>query len=70
MRQMDAVPQQRLRPQQMIALVDPQIVRQVRKQLAGEFDLGEVLVDMRLDVEVGIFARQRLGHLHLLEASR
>ncbi len=55
-----------LGPEQMIALINAEIIRQIGKQLLGQDDLVDILVDMRLDVDVRIFAGQRLGHFHLL----
>ena len=47
-------------------VVDVGIVARPRVELAGESDLGVVFRQMRLHVQVGKFAHQRAGHLHLL----
>ena len=63
--QMDAMAEHRLGSHEAVALVDLGIVLRPGKRLAHEGDLGGVLGQMRLDVQLGIFARQRLAGFQL-----
>ena len=49
-----------------MAVIDIEIVARLRIEFARQRDLGVVLAQMRLDVAIGEFPRQRAGRLELL----
>src|SRR5690606_16683163 len=63
--QVDAVAEERLRPEQVVLLIDADIVAVVREKFVRKGDLREVLRDVRLDVQVWIFPDEGLRGFHL-----